>query len=126
MGAVVDGGELRGGELGVALGCGEALVAEEFLNGAEVGALFKQVSSECVAQGVRVNVRGKAAQDGDALDDASDAACGEARLAAALKAAQLQIEKEGGRVQGPLAIAGFLEFLSVVSASGPIAGSFAR
>ena len=85
MGAVVDGGELRGGELGVALGGGEALVAEQFLNGAEVGAFFEQMGSEGVAQGVRMNVRRQAAQDGDALDDAADAARGEAGLAAALR-----------------------------------------
>ena len=97
MGAVVDRGELGGGELSVALGGGETLVAEELLNGAEVGAFFKQVGSEGVAQGVWVDVRGQSAQDGDALDDAADAARGEASLTAVLDAAQLQIEKEGGR-----------------------------
>ncbi len=41
MGAVVDLLELAGSELGVALRGGEALVAEEFLDGAKVGSLFK-------------------------------------------------------------------------------------
>jgi len=41
VGAVVDLGELGGGELGVALGGGEALVAEQLLDGAEVGAFFQ-------------------------------------------------------------------------------------
>ena len=41
VGAVVDLGELGGGELGVALGCGEAFVAEQFLNGAQVRAFLQ-------------------------------------------------------------------------------------
>ncbi len=90
MGAVVDSGQLRGGELSIALGGGEALVAEEFLNGAKVGAFFEQVGAEGVAQGVGVNVGRKAAQDGDALDDAANAARGETRLAAVLEAAQTE------------------------------------
>ena len=53
---VVDLFELRGGELGVALGGGESLVAEQFLDGAEVGAFFKEVSAEGVAEGVGVGV----------------------------------------------------------------------
>ena len=69
-------------------------MAEELLNGTEVGAFFEEVGSEGVAQGVRMHVRRQAAQDGDALDDASDAARGEASLTALLEAAQLQIEKE--------------------------------
>ncbi len=85
VGAVVDVCKLRGGELGVALGGGEALVAEEFLNGAKVGAFFKQVGSEGVTQSVRMHVGWQAVQDGDALDDAADAARGEARLTAVLR-----------------------------------------
>ena len=84
MRAVVDLRQLRSGELRVTLRGGEALVAEQLLNGAEVGAFFKQMGSEGVAQRVRVNVGGKPAQDGDALDDAADAARGEPRLAAIL------------------------------------------
>jgi hypothetical protein len=76
MGAVVDRGQLRGGELGVALCSREAFVAEQFLDGAKVGAFFEQVSAEGVAQGVWVHVCREATQDGDALDDASDAARG--------------------------------------------------
>ena len=52
-------GELGGGELGVALGGGEALVAEQFLDGAEVGAFFQQMGAEGVAQCVRVHVGGR-------------------------------------------------------------------
>ena len=43
--------------------------------------------SEGVAQGVRMDLGGEAAQDGDALDDAADAARGEAGLAAGLREA---------------------------------------
>ncbi len=56
MGAVVDLLELGGGELSVALRGGEAFVAEEFLDGAEIGSLFKQMSAEGVAQSVRMYV----------------------------------------------------------------------
>jgi len=57
VGAVVDRGQLGGGELGVALRGREALVAKQLLNGTQVSALFEQMGSECVAQGVRVDVR---------------------------------------------------------------------
>ena len=105
MGAVIDLGQLRGGELGVALGCGKALVAQQFLYGAQVGALFKQMRTEGVAQRVRMHVRGQAAKNGDALDDAAHAAGGEPRLAAGfIEAAQLQIDEErrGDRALGRL------------------------
>ena len=104
VGAVVDRGQLGGGELGVALGGGEALVAEQLLNGAQIGAFFEQVGAEGVAQSVRVNVGGQAAQDGDALDDAADAARGETGLAAFLKATQLQIEEESRRVEAMVVV----------------------
>ena len=52
-------------------------MAEQLLNGAEVCAFFEQVGSESVAQSVRMDVGGKPAQDGDALDDAANAAGGE-------------------------------------------------
>jgi len=43
-----------------------------------------------------MHVGGEAAQNGDALDDAADAARGEARFSAGLaQAAQLQVEKQG-------------------------------
>ena len=95
MRSVVDHGQLRSGQLRVALGGGEALVAEQFLNRAQVGAFFQQMRAEGVAQRVRMNVGREAAQNGDALDDAADAARGQPRLAAGLaQPAQLQIEKE--------------------------------
>jgi len=55
---VVYDGELCGGELGVALCGGEAFVAKEFLDGAEVGAFFEEVGAEGVAQGVWMDVGG--------------------------------------------------------------------
>ena len=55
-------------------------------------------SSRCVPKAwrkrVRVHVGRKSAQDGDALDDAADAARGQPRLAAFGQAAQLQIHKQ--------------------------------
>ena len=53
---------------------------------------------EGVAQRVRMHVGGEAAQNGDALDDASDATRGQARLARFAEAAQLQVEEERGRL----------------------------
>ena len=68
-------------ELGVALGGGEALVAEHLLDGAQVGAFFEHVGAEGVAQGVRVDVGGESLCDGDLFDDPSNATCGEASAA---------------------------------------------
>lgn len=81
MGLIVDLRKLRCGELGVALGCGEALMSKQFLNSAEVCAFLQQMCSEGVAQRVRMHVGGESAQDSDALDDARDGARGEARAA---------------------------------------------
>jgi len=102
MGAVVDYRQLRGGELGVALGGGEALVAQQFLNRAEVGTFFQQMCPEGVAQRVRMDVGREAAQDGDALDDAGDTARGEARFMTRLaETAQLEAHKKRGRRKSP-------------------------
>ena len=49
MGAVVDHFQLRGGQLRVTLRGGEPFVAEQLLNGSQVGALFQQMRSEGVA-----------------------------------------------------------------------------
>jgi len=44
------------GELRVSLRRGEALVAEHFLDSAQIGAFFEQVRAERVTQSMRVNV----------------------------------------------------------------------
>jgi len=44
-------------ELGIALRGRKTLVSQHFLNGAQIGALFKQMRSESMAQRVGVNVR---------------------------------------------------------------------
>ncbi len=82
MGFVVDLLYLTDGELGIALGGGEAFVAEHLLNGAEVGSFFEHVGAEGVAEGVGVDVGGEAAAEGDGFDDTADAAGGEAAVAA--------------------------------------------
>ncbi len=51
-------------------------MAQQFLNGPQVRALFQHVRAEGMAQGVGVDVRGKAFCDGNFLDDAADAARG--------------------------------------------------
>ena len=45
------------GKLGVALRCRQPLMAEQFLNRAQIGAFFQHVRAEGVAQGMRVDVR---------------------------------------------------------------------
>src|SRR5260370_40101943 len=64
-------------ELRVALRSGQALVAEQFLNGAQVGALFQHVGPKGMTQSARVNVRRQALRNGDFFYDAADAAPGE-------------------------------------------------
>lgn len=74
---VVDLAEAAAGDVGVDLGGGEAGVAEEFLDGAEVGAVFQQVGGEGVAEGVGADVVLGAGSEDVAVDDAADAAGGE-------------------------------------------------
>src|SRR2546427_11206531 len=69
------------GELRVSLRGGEALVAEHFLDSAQIGAFLKQMRSERVTQSMRVNVGREAFGDRDLLDDSADAARGEASAA---------------------------------------------
>lgn len=57
-------------------------MSEQFLNRAQVGALFKHVRAEGVAQGVRVNVWGEPFGDGNFLDDPANAASGQTATAA--------------------------------------------
>ena len=64
-------------QLRITLGCGQSLVAEQFLNGSQVGTFFQHVRAESVAQGVWMNVRRQALRDGNFLDDAANAARGE-------------------------------------------------
>ena len=57
---IVDLQHMLGRKLRIALGGGEALVAQEFLNRAQIGAFFQHVRAECVAQSVRMDVRRQA------------------------------------------------------------------
>lgn len=56
MSFVVNVHELADGGMSVFLGGGKRLVAEELLNGAEVGAIGEKMRGEGVAQGVRVQI----------------------------------------------------------------------
>jgi len=77
MRLVVDCHQIGEGDLGVFLGGGEPRVAEEFLDGAEVGAVAQQVSCECVAEAVRVDGSVTGERRGVELDDAASAAVGQ-------------------------------------------------
>ena len=81
MRLIVDLQHVLHGELRVALGGREALVAEEFLNGAQVCAFFQHVRAEGVAQSVRMHIGRKAFGDGDFFDDPADTSRGEASAA---------------------------------------------
>ncbi len=68
-------------KLRVALRGRKPLMAEQFLDGAQVRAFFQHVRSESVAQRVRMHIRRESFRHGDFLDDASDASRGEASAA---------------------------------------------
>jgi hypothetical protein len=53
MGPVVDRQQLVDADLGVALGGGEGGMAEQLLDGSQVGAGVEKVSGKGMAQGVR-------------------------------------------------------------------------
>ena len=80
MRVVVDVLKLSVGELCITLRGREAFVAKQLLDRAEVGAFFEQMGAEGVTQRMGVDVRGKAALDCQALNDAGDAPGGEARF----------------------------------------------
>ena len=77
MSLVVNLKHVLDGELGVALGGGKTLVAEHFLNRAQVGAFLEQVGAERMPQGVGMDVGRQALGHRDLLDDPSHAAGGE-------------------------------------------------
>ena len=81
MRLVIDGHHVLDRELGIALRGREALVAEEFLDGAQVGSFFEHVGAEGVAKRVRMHFGRKSFGDRDALDDAAHAAGREAASA---------------------------------------------
>ncbi len=75
---VVDVHQLADGGVRVFLRGGKRLVAEEFLNGAEVGAVGEKMRGEGVAQGMRVQVPIYVDEADVFLDDAADGALCEA------------------------------------------------
>ena len=89
MRAVVDLGYLADGELRVALRGRQALVAEQFLDSAQVGALFQHVRAEGVAQRVRMDIRRQPVRERNVLHDAAHAAGGQAPVAA-----QAEVEQQ--------------------------------
>ena len=56
MSLIVDLQNVLHRKLRVALGRGQALVAEQFLDSSQVGAFFQHVRAKGVAQGVRMNI----------------------------------------------------------------------
>ena len=77
MRLVVDGHQVRERDLGIFLRGGELRVAEQFLDGAQIGAVAQKVRGVGVAQAVRMN--GRIARDhaGVEFHDAARAAIGE-------------------------------------------------
>ena len=74
MGLVVDGHQVGEGDLCVFLGGGQARVAEQFLDRAEVGAVGEQMGRIRMAEAVRVHRRVAVDVYRVELDDESDAA----------------------------------------------------
>ena len=76
MRSIIDLQHVLHGELRVTLRGRQAFVAEQFLNGAKIGAFLQHVSSKSMAQGVRMHIGRKPLRDRNAFDNASDAARG--------------------------------------------------
>ena len=74
VGLVIDFHQLADGGVGVFLRGGERLVAEQFLNGAEVGAVGKEMRGKGVAQRMWMQVPVDVRQAHVFLDDAADGA----------------------------------------------------
>jgi hypothetical protein len=77
MRLVVDVHELADGGVGVFLRGGERLVAEEFLDGAKVGAVGEKMRGEGVAERVGVEVPIHVDETDVFFDDAADGTLGE-------------------------------------------------
>src|SRR5690242_1090919 len=78
MGFVVDVHQLADGGVRVFLRGGEGLVAEQFLNGAQIRAIGEQVRGKRVAQGMGVQIPIYVDEADVFLDDAAHGALGEA------------------------------------------------
>src|SRR3954453_22597006 len=81
MGPIVNLEHVPGRKLGIALRSGKALVTQQFLNGSQVRTLFQHVGAKRMTQSMRVHIRGETLGDGNFLDDASNAAGGQAASA---------------------------------------------
>ena len=81
-------------ELRVALRGRQALVAEQFLDGAQVRSLFQHVRAEGVTQRMRMNFGRQSLGNRDALDDAS--------YAARRKPSAALVDEQRGRVLSPV------------------------
>lgn len=78
----MDFAEVLVGDVGVDLGGGDVGVAEETLDGAEVGTVHKEVGGEGVAERVGSDVFGDAGGAGVFFDDALDGAGSETTVIA--------------------------------------------
>lgn len=66
--AFVDVAEAVAGDVGIDFGCADVGVAKEFLNDAQVGAVFEEVSGEAVAQHMRGDIAGDASASNTFFD----------------------------------------------------------
>ena len=81
MRLIVDVHHVLDRELRVTLRGRQALMAEQFLDGAQVCSLFEHMGAEGVTQSMRMNLGGQSLGDSDSLDDAAYAARGETSAA---------------------------------------------
>lgn len=85
MGPIVDGNELVERDVGVALGGRKARVAEQFLNGAKVGAALEQMGRAGMAKRVWMQIATAGAERTVALNERLDAPDSESRSVATEK-----------------------------------------
>lgn len=74
--------EVGVGDVGIDLGSGDVGVAEHGLDGAEIGAIHKEVGGKTMAESVRGDMLGDAGKLGISLDDALDGAGSETPIIA--------------------------------------------
>src|SRR6478672_13688984 len=92
MSAAVGGPEARRRDVGVDLRCREALVPEELLDDAEIGAAFEEMRGERMAQRVRRDAERQARLLAQTLEAVAQPADAEGRSAV--------VQEQGGRRRG--------------------------
>src|SRR5262249_53583849 len=81
--------------MGVNLGCGQTLVAEQFLHATDVGPGVEQVRGKAMAERVRAGSRVQSSQGEIFFEQTADAANGESSAAVIEKHCRLPVRRRG-------------------------------